>query len=376
MTSIHQIKVLFDPQIFLLQRHGGISTYFSKIIREFQANPSLGIVPMLDSKYVLSEHALTELSEFKLKGIKSPVTGLIHLARLALDRGRRVSGDADLIHQTFYLPGFLKRHEKSPRAVTLFDMIPENTPKEFKLWNPHFLKKSYIRAADLVLSISNSSTKDMLDKYQFSSPVTATYLGVSPEFQPNLPRPVGQDSPYFLFVGNRAGYKDCETALRAFSLVAEVNQDAKLQLVGGGKLKARELKRIRKLGIAHRVEQQQVPIQELAHFYSNALALLYPTRYEGFGLPLVEAMASGIPIFASDTPVNREIGAGAGIYFTPGAHEQLASHLIKRLNEPQFFRDKIDIGLDRAREFTWAICAQKTAIAYKGLLEELQGKQK
>jgi glycosyltransferase involved in cell wall biosynthesis len=136
------------------------------------------------------------------------------------------------------------------------------------------------------------------------------------------------------------------------------------------------LKRIKKLGIAHRVEQKQVPIQELAHFYSNALALLYPTRYEGFGLPLLEAMASGIPIFASDTPVNREIGAEAGIYFTPGAHEQLSSYLIKRLNEPQSFRDKIEIGLDRAREFTWARCAQKTAIAYKELVEELKRKQK
>jgi glycosyltransferase involved in cell wall biosynthesis len=376
VNPTNPINVLFDPQIFLLQRQGGISRYFAEIIKEFQSNPELGIRPLLETKSVLSEHALTELDSFNLKRVSSVKSALFSLAALILGKSKQNSDTAQLIHHTFYLPWFLGRHKLTPRAVTLFDMIPENTPRELRLWNPHFVKQSYVRRASLVLSISDSSTKDMLREYKLSLDVPTTYLGVSADFKPGLPRPDSKAHSYFLYVGNRGGYKDCLTATEAFSKVAKVNANTRLLLVGGGGLKRSERKLLKRLGLSNRVEQISVSNEALPSYYSNALALLYPTRYEGFGLPLVEAMASGIPILASDIEINHEICEDAATYFSVGDSERLASQMQQVLTDPQVVSDKIKLGLTRAQDFTWAKCAQKTAIAYRALLENLQGKQK
>jgi glycosyltransferase involved in cell wall biosynthesis len=216
----------------------------------------------------------------------------------------------------------------------------------------------------------------MLRQYGIRIDVTTTYLGVSVDFKPDLPRPVSQPHPYFLYVGNRGGYKDCLTAIEAFSRVAKVNPDIRLLLVGGGGLKRSERKLLKRLGLSNRVKQISVSNQALPSYYSNAVGLLYPTRYEGFGLPLVEAMASGVPILASDIEINHEICKGAATYFSVGDSERLASQMQQLLTDPQAVSDKIKLGLTRAQDFTWAKCAQKTATAYRALLENLQGKQK
>lgn len=362
------VTVLFDPQIFLLQKHGGISRYFSEIIKAFGENPSLGILPVMETQYVLSSHALEALSAHRLRPLRSQVISLMHLIRLSLTRDS-MTNNVDLVHQTFYLPGFLRRYKKIPRVVTLHDMIPENTQKRFAIWNPHFIKRKYIFAANLVLSVSNASTKDMRARYGHSESVTTTHLGVGPEFMPSLPRPTSNPNPYFLFVGQRQGYKDFLIALRAFSSTAKIHKSLEFKLVGGGKLSLTERRLVRKFDLTNRVQQLQVADEALPNFYSNAVALIYPSRYEGFGLPLVEAMASGAPILASDTPVNREICGMAAEYFEPGSQEQLFSLMGSLATEPSAFSDKIKLGLARALEFTWYKCAEKTALAYRSLVE-------
>jgi glycosyltransferase involved in cell wall biosynthesis len=367
-----KVTVLFDGQIFLLQRHGGISRYFAELIREFSENPDLGISPILGTRKALSHNALDILSDLRLQPARNYWVALLELAKL----GRKQKIHADLNHATFYLPSFLRRSKNCPLAVTLYDMIPENTPKGIRFWNPHFAKRKYIQNASLVLSISNSSAKDMLRQYGIRIDVTTTYLGVSVDFKPDLPRPASQPHPYFLYVGNRGGYKDCLTAIEAFSRVAKVNPDVRLLLVGGGGLKRSERKLLKRLGLSNRVEQISVSNEALPSYYSNALALLYPTRYEGFGLPLVEAMASGVPILASDIEINHEICEDVATYFSVGDSEGLGSQMQQLLTNPQAVSDKIKLGLTRAQDFTWAKCAQKTASAYRALLENLQGKQK
>jgi glycosyltransferase involved in cell wall biosynthesis len=362
------LSVLFDPQIFLLQHHGGISKYFSEIIRIFRENPSLGIIPIIEYKYVFSAHALESLSAFNVMPLRRKVMAVAHLISLTLIRNS-VRSDFQLVHQTFYLPGFLGRHKKLPHVVTLHDMIPENTGSKLRLWNPHFIKKKFLISADLLLSVSNSSTEDMRKKYRLTKPVTTTYLGVSSDFQPNPTNLNAFPEPYFLFVGKRGGYKNFATALGAFSKIARTHKSVSFRLVGGGKLSFAERKLVMKLGVSARVEQLQVSSSDLPRLYSNAIALLYPSKYEGFGLPLVEAMASGIPILASDTPINREICENAGVFFDPENQDQLFSYMQLLLTKPNVFSDKVELGLERASEFTWYKCAEKTALAYRSLLQ-------
>jgi glycosyltransferase involved in cell wall biosynthesis len=374
VNTLRKISVLYDGQIFLLQRHGGISRYFSELIREFRDNPDLGIVPVLETRKALSDNALDLLSDFRFERVRNYWVAFIELVKLSM-LGKRPTFHADLNHATYYLPSFLRRDKSIPFVVTLYDMIPENTPRRIRFWNPHFAKQKYIKNASLVLSISNSSAKDMLRQYGIRLDVTTTYLGVSADFKPGLARTANQSYSYFLYVGNRGGYKDCQTSIEAFSRIAKANPDLRLVLVGGGDLRGNERSTLKKLGLSNRVEQISVSNEDLPNYYSNAVGLLYPTRYEGFGLPLVEAMASGVPILASDIAINHEICQEAATYFSVGDSERLALQMHQLLTDPQAFSDKIEFGLTRAKDFTWAKCAQKTAIAYRALLENLQGMQ-
>jgi glycosyltransferase involved in cell wall biosynthesis len=282
---------------------------------------------------------------------------------------RQPPNSVDLVHQTFYLPGFFSRFGGLPKAITLFDMIPENTESNKKLWNPHFAKKCVLPKADLVFSISESSTKDMLSEYQINIDVTTTYLGVGSEYAPNLEKLEWLPEQFFLFIGNREGYKDCEVAIRAFAKAKKHTPGTVLLLVGGGNLTAGEMGLIAELGIEDFIIQRSVSAEDLPNVYSNARGLIYPSRYEGFGLPLVEAMASRIAVLSSDTPINAEIAGESATYFPVGDENSLSELMIQLISKPQAFQDKINLGQSRSREFTWRKCAEITAAEYRRIIE-------
>ncbi len=363
------LRVLYDEQIFLLQEYGGISRYFTELIKAFDANPSLGVQPILASSTVRNQYLLRETKSFNLRQVKSKFASILHLVVQML-LARRTNEQVDLVHQTFYLPGFFTRFKGHPRALTLFDMIPEKVQSPKRLWNPHFAKRHVLRKADVIFSISESSTRDMYSEYGEHGAVTTTYLGVGSEYRPSLSTLEGQPKNYFLFVGNRDGYKDCELAIRSFSKIVSNTSGAVLLLVGGGSLKRYENELIERLGLRDSILQFSYSAQELPNIYSNAKGLIYPSRYEGFGLPLVEAMASGIPILASGTPINLEIAADCATYFTVGDESALSELMLQLSQNPISFRAKIEAGKVRAKYFTWEKCAELTAAGYRRAIEK------
>lgn len=367
--SAKTIRVLYDEQIFSIQEYGGISRYFTELIKHFEANPDLGVQPLLASGHVINKYLQNETKSLGVMGVQSVLLSAFSLfIRMALKR--KTKEKVDIVHHTFYLPGFFGRFRGALKAVTLFDMIPENTDSGGRFWNPHFAKKGNLSKADLVFSISESSTQDMRKEYGFDRRVVTTYLGVGSEYTPDLGRFDWQPKEYFLFVGNRDGYKDFDLAIRAFARIAKENTGICLQLVGGGTLTGSEKKLAAHLGVTGAISHKSVKPEQLPNVFANALALLYPTRYEGFGLPLVEAMASGVPIFASDTPINNEIASRSASYFPVGSESALAKLMSQVIVNPETFRDKIEEGKKRALDFTWHRCAEQTAAEYRKLLNE------
>ena len=363
------IRVLYDDQIFQLQKNGGISRYFSELIKEFNRRPELGIEPVLTSTRTLNNHLLNDSGLTSLKR-NSVLAGLLRLIVQSISRTSSSQPTVDLVHHTFYLPGFFSRWSGIPKVSTLHDMIPERYQAQNRLWNPHFSKQLYLENSDLVLSVSNSSAQEMSTLFRLDRLVPVTYLGVGSQFQPGLPRPSGVSENYFLYVGNRRGYKDFETGLRAFASIASAFPEVSLQLVGGGKFTKSEKKLILRLELAGRVSQADAPSDMLPNYYANALALIYTTHYEGFGLPLVEAMASGTPILGASTPINEEVCGKAGSFFEPGAHSQLAALMSEVLQVPANFTPKVKLGLERSKTYSWRRCAEETASAYKSLMAQ------
>ena len=365
VQELMTIRVLFDDQIFQLQKHGGISRYFSELIREFSKSPELGIEPVLTSTQTLNNHLLNDSGLTSLKK-NTPLTALIRLLIQSTFRGSPNQPTVDLVHHTFYLPGFFSKWPGVPKVSTLHERFPAKN----RLWNPHFSKRLYLENSDLVLSVSNSSAQEMSTLFRLDRLVPVTYLGVGSQFQPGLPRPSTLSEQYLLYVGNRGGYKDFETGLKAFASIAQTFPEVKLQLVGGGKLSRAEQKLVSRLGVAERVNQGEVKSEDLPSLYSNAVALVYTTHYEGFGLPLVEAMASGTPILCASTPINEEVCGKAGSFFEPGAHTHLAALMSEVLQVPANFTPKVKLGLEISKTFSWRRCAEETASAYKSLLAQ------
>jgi glycosyltransferase involved in cell wall biosynthesis len=360
-----QVRVLYDEQIFTVQRQGGISNYFFQLIRQFKAHPELGVEAIsLCGSYRNPEIGL------ELGCMNSHSSAAASLGRLlfALVRKKNIKAQGDLAHLTFYFPGFLRRFPSLPKVVTLFDMIPEKVTSKFRLWNPHFSKSQYFREASRILSISNTSSTEMNQIYGTSFPTALTYLGVGPEFRPGLPKARWAPETYVLFVGNRRGYKNWENTAIAFSTVRETYPELVLLAVGGGRFNWREILQLKRLGISEFVKQSNVAQFELPNIYSNALLLVYPSIHEGFGLPLVEAMGSGIPIAAANTLINKEICGEAAHLFDPLDADAIATTVLGILSETFPLTDKLDEGKQRALDFSWYACAKKTAEAYREAL--------
>ena len=355
------MKVYIDDQIFGLQPRGGISRYFVELARAFREDAGLDVEVTTPSLWTINEHLL------EAGGGRRLPTRLGDRRRI-LRAVNRLSAPnrSDVVHHTYYDAAYLTRGgSDSLRVTTVYDMIPELLPENFPDGNPHLDKRAYVEAADLVLCISESTKNDLLDVYgPVRAPIRVIPLGVDPRFGHTSPRPARFPERYVLFVGNRGGYKDFSVLAEAFA-AARLPDDVALMAVGGGRFTEEELRLLGRLGLAAQARQAALRDDEMPGAYAHAVCFVFPSRYEGFGLPTVEAMAAGSPVVLADTSSNPEVGGDVALYFDPGDAEGLSRLLQAVWEDPADRAHRALRGRDRARLFTWANTARLTAAAYR-----------
>jgi glycosyltransferase involved in cell wall biosynthesis len=243
-----------------------------------------------------------------------------------------------------------------------FESNPELMGRRDRLMFRTFVPRS-ARRADRVLAISERTKRDLIEHYRIPErKIVVTPLGVDPTFRPNGTAP---DEPrYALFVGGIQPRKDPLTASEALALV---DGDLRLVLVGDEKRGGDEVRSaVRRLGLEPRVEfAGYVEHDGLAALYRGAACLVFPSRYEGFGLPVLEAMASGTPVVATTAGAVPEVAGDAAVLVEPGDPEALAEGIRKALGDRERL---VAAGLERARRFTWAETARRTLAVYRELL--------
>ena len=353
------IRVFYDSQIFLAQRRGGISRYFVELIRQFQENPDLGVTPVLNFESTPNLH-LSSALQMPLRGVSS------NRYSRALKFYTQAKSDLrfrnyDIRHFTFYSGAYA--NFQGPTVSTLYDMIPETV--EMNGRNPHLKKKKYMENSTGVLSISNTSIGQMAEIYGFKPKLwEVSYLGVSESFHPYAVRLEKLPDKYFLFVGQRGGYKRAELAMRAFaSLNAD---DVTLLFVGGESPSRAEIRIAKGLGIDQKVSYVHVTDHELPSYYAHAIALIYPNLHEGFGFPSVEAQKCGTPVVATDNEINREISGDKIVYFEADNSSDLGKQLSKFLENGG--SQKTDPIV--CNDYSWYTCARITADFYKRVLRQ------
>lgn len=358
------MRVRFDDQIFTMQRHGGISRTFVELIRAFAESPELGVQPQLGWRWTRNSHAL-EAGFGRQPPLPAGSRGSL-LLRWANRMIKARQPDPDMTHHTYYRAGYMSRRSTLPNVVTVYDMIPELFPNLFPGGNPHLRKEKYVRQATVVLCISESTRRDLLSVYGSVDPPTiVTHLGVSHRFAPGAPRPTWCPGRFVLFLGDRGGYKDFRVAIESFASLAQEHPDTSLVAVGGGAFSADEDSLISRWRLRDRVVQRNASDEELPGVFAGAKAFLFPSRYEGFGLPTLEAMACGTPTVLANSSSHPEVGGDAALYFPPGDSSSLATQLSRLLSDDAFRQDLSEKGIAQARRFTWRRTAEVTADAYR-----------
>jgi glycosyltransferase involved in cell wall biosynthesis len=286
-------------------------------------------------------------------------------ANLASFRTRLAQGRFDVAHHTYYWP-LPDRLPVRARVTTIHDMIDEVlVPRPVK----SRLKLQSIRQADHVICVSEYTRKTLLDFYDISpDKVSVVHLG-RPQVMADISSENPVCQPYILYVGPRSGYKNFDRLLAAYAASDRLKRDFRMACFGGGPFTADEKSAFVASGIAPDSVLHFTGDDAVLHAsYRGAALFVYPSLYEGFGLPPLEAMALGSPVACSNATSIPEIVGEAGEYFDPGHAESITHAMEAVLYSGTRRQELIRLGYERALGFGWDRCARETLDIYRAIV--------
>jgi glycosyltransferase involved in cell wall biosynthesis len=363
--------ILYDGEIYYRQRFGGVNRYFDAIISGLPPDAS----PVLLSHHTAAEHADAKHPKLKVHTYKRfgfRPGRLSYLIEPFYFRAASLLQPPQIAHPTYY--SLLSRQGidayKCPVVLTVHDMLHEIFPSELDPSGEEArIKRNAISAADAIICDSENTKRDL---ERFFPEAVARCVGVIPlasGLQPTpTAAPIPQPSlPAFVYVGGRAPHKNFGRLLAASAQVAASRGEISLTVVGVP-FNQVELSLIRELGLsAHIRHVRNAPDAMLAAIYRDSIALVYPSLYEGFGIPPLEAMSCGTAVIAANSSSIPEVVGDAALLFDPRSTEALAAQMLRLLDCPTLRASLISRGHQRAQQFSWKETANKVWSVYKGL---------
>lgn len=362
------MKILYDYSAFVVQAHGGVSRIMCEVIRRELARADV------DGRVFAGFHRNYELHKLgrefprQVRACLLPQTLVRQRLFLPVNQALFVPYAQrfapDLCHHTYYQTPPVPPRTKV--VITVHDLILETLDPDKN--HPEIrLRQQALRRADGIICVSENTRADLLRRYPVhDKPILVAHHGNS------LRQTVAQApeiaTPYFLYVGLRgAAYKNFPLLLEAFARHEQL-RPYHLVCFGGENFTPAELAAFRQAGLAGRILQRRGPDAVLAGWYQHATALIYPSRYEGFGLPPLEAMGFGCPVLASSAPPMPEISGDAALYFDPGSPAQLRAACNRLLTEDGLRAALIARGQQREQLFSWGKTARQIHDFYRSLL--------
>ena len=302
----------------------------------------------------------------------SAAAALSSILRIPMDR---FVGDADVFHATWHLlPGL-----RTPASVmTLYDLsfalFPETHLRVLR-WSSNALVPRFLRACDRIIAISESTKRDAVRLYGIpESKIVVTHLAAEDRFRPADPDRVagvrlrfGLPPRFLLYVGTIEPRKNLGVLLGALVRLKEQGREVPLVVAGRlGWLYDGFLAKIRSLGLERLVILPGfVPDDDLPALYTAAEGFVYPSIYEGFGIPVLEAMGCGTPVLCSDASSLPEVAGDGGILLPPGDPAAWAAAIARLTGEPSLRRELRERGFRQASRFRWEETARRTWEVYR-----------
>lgn len=261
------------------------------------------------------------------------------------------------------------------------DRHPEHGKKLLGQRLSFYRTRRRTRRAKRVIAVSRHTAREVEELYGVPSErIAVVHHGVSPRFYPDAdPEAFARlrarlglpGEPYLLFVGGAAPRKNHETLWRAYAQQARVGEAYRLVAVGNPRHRSGSLQATAdRLGIGHRVVVTgPVPADDLRLLYSHADCFVFPSRHEGFGFPVLEAMACGAPVVTSRTTSLPEIAGDAALLVDPTSAEEMGEAIRRVLSDAALGDRLRQRGFARAKQFTWEAAARRTLQVYKEACE-------
>lgn len=369
------MRILYDHQIFLVQSFGGISRYFGELIHSLSCDPEYHVdvtAFCVRNEYLDAPFSYPWLKRYLRKHIFArKISSLLNRTNTTLALS---FGQFDIFHPTYYNPYFLANLRSKPFVVTIYDMTHELFPQFFVAGDPTSARKRLLaEKASGIIAISQSTKDDIIRIFNIS-PDKISVVPLSGGFSSSRSQETAKrwkflrEERYLLFVGNREGYKNFNGFISAVIPLLEEDRSLKIFCAGGNDFTQKEQLLIKKLEADGRICFFAVNDIDLMHLYRNAIAFVFPSFCEGFGIPILEAFSCECPVIASNLSSLPEVGGDAAVYFDPHDRNSMLQTMRTVIADPALRLDLKKKSLARASAFSWQKTADLTKKTYQKIL--------
>ena len=367
------MDIFFDHQTFSLLSYGGIPRYYSEIIAGINNTPqNSAYLPLLVSNNVhLDKMGLNVRSFFPKTKIPKKLQ-IIYYLNQCYTLNKLHQKKFDVFHATYYDPYFLSHLKGRPFVITFLDMIHEKFGKQFSelAYDGVITEQKRLLAnrADKIIAISESTKRDLVDLLDINpSKIDVIYLGSSFTPEKIIQSAQLDDKPYLLFVGNRSMYKNFKGLATAIHPLLK-RYEMRLVCAGGGAFTKVEKDFIHSLKSDASIVQAPIDDKALSILYQNAFAFIFPSLYEGFGIPVLEAFACGCPCIVSNVSSLPEVAGNAALYIDPTVSDSI-THAVERLINDSTLREiLIHKGKEQLTKFSWQRTVDETISMYQTIV--------
>lgn len=386
--------VCYDHQIFESQIFGGISRYYFELISGINSGKVRDIDFILpitkSSNYYLKKvdsvaKQITGGSEYyrnfagglsfpgkwRMYQLWSKYVAAPQKASINNTLKHLRSAQFDLFHPTDLDDYFLNELKGKPFVITVHDMIDEYFPEySFHVYHRYqtSIKEKLLNQASGIIAVSESTKRDILNRFSVDErKIKVIYHGGSQLMSGESDKQIALPFPYLLYVGKRTHYKNFYFLLQCLQPIFKKEKSLKIVCVGSP-FEKKEMEYFADLNLKESVVYRSATDSELYFLYKNAVAFVYPSLYEGFGMPVLEAFSAGCPVILSNVSSLPEVAGDAAVYFNPKDMESMRHAIEQVLYQTSQRQSMIEKGFEQVKKFTWQRTLRETTDFYRSLL--------